>query len=92
MHKSKLVLVQDDEAAQKLIVTWPLVWRLEGEARLERWEAVSGVDRLDIETRQELLFANDFLGPEGLVPTEVEESIAMFVDLKLMGPKKARRA
>lgn len=93
MHKSKLVLIQDDELSQKLIVTWPLVWRTDTEERFEHWERVSGVDRVDVESRQEMLFSNGFLGPEGIIDPEIENFIALLVSIKIHGgpPKKVVR-
>jgi hypothetical protein len=101
MQLEKLVLIKGDDAAQRLIATWPEQsdWltkqppatgtRQEMLAERVHWSAISGVDIDDIEKVERMLFTNGFIGPDGYQDGDALQFI--MAQLSTGMPKPARR-
>jgi len=67
LGSAALVVVADDISALKAMVSWPLVFHLNGLTRMRRWAEVSGLPKAELKRVEPILMGHGICRLDGSV-------------------------
>lgn len=76
MRPAALVYLRDNDAAQKLVVAWPLVWTGDTCANLARWSKLADVPLWRVEALLPVLAEHGICRDDGTIDPLAERFIA----------------